>query len=106
MKDGPLEIPVVTHKDGYLAHHLEVITFSANFGIPSVSGPFLRDDEELGHPRELLAFFEFGIVHFSCITFQVQDNVPIPWGLIIPLMLLTSVFPPISRGLCFVYSLK
>ena len=80
MKDGPLEIPVVTHKDGDLAHHLEVITFSANFGIPSVSGPFLRDDEELGHPRELLAFFEFGIVHFSCITFQVQDNGTYPLG--------------------------
>ena len=50
MKDGTLGFTVVTHKDGVLAHHIEVVRFPSNFSLPSVLGLFLRADEGLGTP--------------------------------------------------------
>ena len=45
MKYGLLVFPIVSQKNGALAHHLEVVPFPANFGLASVPGPFLRADE-------------------------------------------------------------
>ena len=54
MKDGTLVIPVVPLKDGALAHHLEFGPFPAKLFFLSVPVPFLRADEQLGHPREVV----------------------------------------------------
>ena len=80
MKDGPLGFPVLPHKDGELSHHLEVGPFSVNLGLPSVTGPFLGADEELGRPREVVHIFEIDIMNFSCVVFHVQDNFYCPLG--------------------------
>ena len=56
VKDGPLWFPIVPHKDGVFAHHLEVGPFPSDFIFPSFPGPFLRADEEFGRPREVLYF--------------------------------------------------
>ena len=34
----------------------------------------MRDDEELGIPREVADIIEIEIVNFSYVVFQVQDN--------------------------------
>ena len=80
MKDGTLSFPIVPHKDGALAHHLEVGPLPANFGFPSILGTFLGSDEELGRPREVVDIYEVGIMDFSCIIFQVRDNGDYPLG--------------------------
>ena len=54
MKDGILVFPVVPHKYGELVHHLGICPFPDNFDFYYVPGPFLRDDEELGCPREVV----------------------------------------------------
>ena len=54
MKDGSLWFPVVPHKDGALIRHLEVGPFPSDFGLHSVSGLFLRADEEILRPRVLV----------------------------------------------------
>ena len=46
---------------------------TANFGFPSVLGPFMRD-EELGIPREVVDIFEVEIGGFYRIVFQVLDG--------------------------------
>ena len=80
MKDGNLWFSVVPHKYVELDHHLEVGPFSYNFWFLPVSSPFLRDDEDLGRPWEVVEIFEVEIVDFSCIIFQVQDNGTVPLG--------------------------
>ena len=40
MKDGTMEFTVFPHKDGVLAHHLEVGPFLYTFRLPSIPGPF------------------------------------------------------------------
>ena len=77
MENYPLWFSVIPHKDGALSYHLELGPFSANFGLISVSGLLLKDDE-IGHPRELVDIFELGIVDFSRIVFQIQDDSPYP----------------------------
>ena len=69
---------IVPHKDGARAHHLEVVLSPAHFGSPSVSGPFIRADEDLGRPREVVDIIEVYIVDFFCIVFQVQYNSAYP----------------------------
>ena len=54
MKDGPLVFTIITHKDRAFVHHLEVGLFPYDFILPSAPGPFLRADEELGCPREVV----------------------------------------------------
>ena len=50
MKDGPLGFSVVPHKDKAFAHCLEISLLYYNSILPSVLGPFLRYDEDLGRP--------------------------------------------------------
>ena len=47
MKDCTFSFTVVPHKDGDISCNLEVGTFPAKFGLPSVLVPFMRSDEEL-----------------------------------------------------------
>ena len=54
MKDGPLGFTVVPHKDRAFYHQLELGPLPSDFTPSSVSGPFLRADEELGHSREVV----------------------------------------------------
>ena len=83
-----------------LSHHLEVSPFSDNFGFLSVPGPFLRSDEELGRPREIVDIFEIEIVDFPVFYSRSRTIVTIPWGLVSPVMPFTYVSSPISRFLC------
>ena len=53
-------------------HHLEVGPFYPKFILSSIPGPFLRDDEELGHYREAVDLLKSKVVKFICIIFQVQ----------------------------------
>ena len=55
--DGPLGFNVVTHKYVFIDHKLEVGPFPTNFGFLYVMGPFMRADNEIGCPREVLNLF-------------------------------------------------
>ena len=57
MKHGPLGFPVVPQKGGLFAHHHKVGPFPYDFIFPSILGPFLRADEELGSSREVVDDF-------------------------------------------------
>ena len=72
--------PVVLHKDRALTHHLEVSPFPSNFSLPSVPGLFLRADEELVRPGEVVDIFKANIVDFNCVVFQVQVDSAYPLG--------------------------
>ena len=74
MKDGPLGFPIVPHKYGVLAHHLEVGTFPSDFRLPSVTGLFLRAHEELVCIWELVDAFKTEIVYLTSIIIQVQGD--------------------------------
>ena len=80
MKAITLGFPVVPHNSGVLAHHIESWPFPYNFGLSSVLVPFLRADEYLGRPREVVDIFEVDIVKFSCIVLKVQDDGAYPLG--------------------------
>ena len=54
MKDGTLVLPVVPYEDGSFDYHLEIGTLPSEFIFPSVTGPFLRSDEDLGYPKEVV----------------------------------------------------
>ena len=74
MKDGPLGFKIVPHKDRAFYCHLEVGPLPSNFIFPSVPGPFLRDDEEFGRPREVVEHFKNDIIDFTCVIFQIQGG--------------------------------
>lgn len=57
MEDGPLIYPVVTHHDRVFVRHFQVGLLLANFGFPSVTGPFQSSDEYIGCSREVLDIF-------------------------------------------------
>ena len=99
MKYGPLWFPVVPHKDREFPHNLEVGTFPSDFIFPSLPGPFLRADEDLGCTREIIYLLKNKILEFTCVLFQVQDNGSYCLGLDDPQMLLNSVSYPFYRGL-------
>ena len=73
--------PVVTHKDISLAHHLKAGPFPSNFSFSSFLGLFLRDDEDLGCPREVVDVFKSEIVYFTFVVFWVHDDGSCPLGL-------------------------
>ena len=54
MKGGPLGFTVVPNEDGTFDNHIEVGTFPSGFIFPSVPGPLLRDEKELGPSREVV----------------------------------------------------
>ena len=58
MKDVPLIFTIVLQIYITLAHHFEVVTFLGNFGLPSIARPFLRDDKEIGCPKEVVDVFK------------------------------------------------
>ena len=58
MKDSTLVFLVVPHKDGSLDNNLEVGPLPDNPPTPSFPRPILRDDEDLGIPREILDMFK------------------------------------------------
>ena len=64
----------VAHKYRSFAHHLEVGPFPSDFIFPSVPGPFLRADEDLGRSMEVVDIFKYKIVKFTCVIFRVQDD--------------------------------
>ena len=47
MKCGPMIFTVITHKDGALAHNLEIGPLPVIFSLPYVMRLFIRSDEEL-----------------------------------------------------------
>ena len=51
MKYVPLLFTIFPHEDGSFTHPLEVGPFPSDFIFPSVPGPFLRADEDLGRSR-------------------------------------------------------
>ena len=63
MKDDTLVFLVVPEKDGSLAHNLDVVPLPENFGFPSVPELILRDDENLGIPREVLDMLKMDSVN-------------------------------------------
>ena len=90
---------VVTHKYGVLVHHIEIGPFTSNFGLPSSPSPSLKDNEEIRIPREVVDTFNNWIVNLTVLSsrprvmvtfYSSLTNIPIP---------LTSVLPPLSRGL-------
>ena len=85
MKNIPLGLHVVPHRDGALDHHIEVGPCPSNFRFSSVLGPFLRADEELGCHRELVYIYEIDIVSLPVLSYRSSMMVPITWGLMIPL---------------------
>ena len=99
MKDGLLLFIVFQHEDREFSHHLEVGNPPSGFIFPSVTVPYLRDDEELGNPMEIAEFFKNEIADFTCVIFQVQDNGAYPFGLDEIPMPLTSASSPLSSGL-------
>ena len=74
MKDSQLRCTNVTHYDGSFPHNFQVGPSLTNFFFPSVMGPFLRYDEDLGCPREVVEMSEFHFMYIACIILQVQDN--------------------------------
>ena len=84
IKYGPFVFTVVPHKYVALFHHLEVGPFPENLGFPSIPGPFMRDDEYVGCPREVLDTLEIYVVDFSHVTIQVQYNGAYPLGFYYP----------------------
>ena len=102
VKDGPLGFTLVSHKDREFSHHLEVGNPPSGFIFPSVTVPYLRDDEELGNPMEIAEVLKNEIADFTCVIFQVQDNGAYPFGLDEIPMPLTSASSPLSSGLYWV----
>ena len=98
-KDVTLRFPVVPHKYGAFAHHLETGHSPSDLSLPSVPGPFLRYDEEIGRPREIVDVFKTDNVDLSVSSSRSRATVPTSLGLMIPMMLLYSVSSPLSRGL-------
>ena len=78
MKYGHLGFPTVPHKYGLVSRHLEVCPLPTNFVFPSVLVQFMRADEDLRRPREVVDILEANIVNFSYVIFQVQDDVDYP----------------------------
>ena len=81
MKYDTLWFFVVPHKYKAFSHHLEVGHFPSKFIFSSVLEPFLREDEEIGHSREVVDLLKSKIVNFYCFIFQVQDNGAYPLGI-------------------------
>ena len=98
MKYDPLVFPIVPPRDGAFSHHLEVGTFPSEFISPSISGPFLRDYDYLGCPREVVDFFKTDIVDFAYVLFQFQCYCAHPLGLYEIPILLTYELSPLSMG--------
>ena len=72
MNAGNLLFTVVPQKYRSFSHHLEVGPFPSKFFFSSILDPFLRYDEELGGPREVVDILKIDIVEFICDIFQVQ----------------------------------
>ena len=99
MNDGPLRFSVIPNKDEACLHPLELGSFPVNYGLPSVLGPFLRAGEELGCPREVVDIFDIEIINFYVLYYRSRTIVPIPRGLMIPLIPLPCTLSPVSRDL-------
>ena len=69
MKDSTLGFTVLPHKDGAFTHHLEVGPFPSDFISPSVQVLFLRVDEEIGRPREVVDVLKLEIFYFISVIF-------------------------------------
>ena len=69
MNYGPFEFSIVPHKDGAFPHHLEAGPFTSAFILTPILGPFLRNNEELGHPWEVIDILKKYFVDFTCDIF-------------------------------------
>ena len=94
MKDGTLGFPIVPHRDGALAHNLEVGNFPYNFTYPF---PFLRDYEELGSHREVVENLKIILWVLYYSSSRSSAMVPIPRDIIIPPMTFASMLTPLYR---------
>ena len=101
VKGGTLGFSIILHKGGALVHRLEVGPFPFGFIFPSISGPFLRSDEELGRPREAL-YIKKRLWTLPVLYSISRETVTTPLGLMSPLMPLTYILSPLSRGLYYV----
>ena len=81
MKVVTLWFTIVLQEERYFARHLEVGPFPYNFIFSSITGPFLRSDEEIVRSREVLDLFKSKIVKFTFVVFQVQDDGAYPLGI-------------------------
>ena len=55
---GPMIFTLVPHKDVNICHRLELGPFLANLRFPSVVGPFMRADENIGWYMEEVYTFK------------------------------------------------
>ena len=63
---------------------LKVGPFPSDFILPSDPGPFLRADEKIRLPREVVDVLKNEIVVFTCVIFTFQVNGAYPLGLTSP----------------------
>ena len=70
--DGPMRFPIF--------HKIEVGTLLSNFSLPSVTRPFLREDEEIGCTRNLLDMLKIDFMKRAWIVLQAQDDGAYPLG--------------------------
>ena len=98
VKDGPLIFTLIPHVYVAFYHHLELGPFHSNFIFPSISGTFLRDDEELGNSREVVDIWKMRFWSSPVSSSRSRTTVPIPLELMIPQMPLTSVLSLFSSG--------
>ena len=60
---------MVPNKDRAIYHHLKVGPFPSDFISPSVQVLFLRVDEEIGRPREVVDVLKLEIFYFISVIF-------------------------------------
>ena len=85
MKDGIFWFTFFPNKDRALSHHLEVGTFPSDLIFSSVSGLFLRADEEFGRSSEVVELFKIKVVNFNCVVLHIQVDGAYLFGLDYPL---------------------
>ena len=88
------------------AHHLELGPSPSDFIFPSILGPFLRSEEEIGNSRELVDIKKMILWILSVLSSRSRTAVPITLVLISPPIPLNYVSSPFSRGVVLCVYIK